>query len=95
MSFASRETVAGAYGLDDRGRVTSPGKFEGEPWYVVSLWDLVLEGLHDTEIGDSALFLLSHDLTWAVDDYPPGASHIAVWEDPNGFVHHGFRNLYD
>lgn len=48
----TKADVAAEYTLTDRGTVSSPGKFEGEPWYVVALWGLVLDGGADMETGE-------------------------------------------
>lgn len=48
----TKEEIAKEYTLTDRGTVASPGKFEGEMWYVVALWDLILDGGCDLETGD-------------------------------------------
>lgn len=43
----TRDEVAKLYEVSTNGIVKSPGKFEGEPWYVVALWDAVLDGVFD------------------------------------------------
>ena len=89
----SRTDVAARYTLTG-DRVASPGKFEGEPWYVVALWDLVLDGAADGETWDGPD---NDDLTawFRVDDEMRAAcgldgshSWIAVWERGDGFVCH-------
>lgn len=88
------------YQFNDRGIITSPGKFEGEPIFVAHYWDSVddadcIEPLRD-EYGPMCYrFVLTAD---ELEDYP-GLGHDAVelvlWEDDQGFVHHeivrGFR----
>lgn len=83
----------------ERGRacptVTSPGKFEGEPIYVVSMWDASLDGGADDEIpdpdtgGESSIYvvIVSDD---DLKEYPELKDIYAVslWATDNGFVHH-------
>lgn len=88
------------YEINDRGTITSPGKFEGEPWFVVALWDCVMEGGEDLLIGNldndvtSSWFKLDADILadfeLGAHDYPIG-SWIGVWEDSQGFVRHKTR----
>ncbi len=70
--------------------VATPGKFEGEPLWLVALWDLVLEGCSDGEEWDGetpiAVFTVDADLI-AVDPSLAGEGVIRVWEDDSGFVH--------
>ena len=81
------------YALNEHGIVQSPGKFEGEPWYVVALWDLVLEGCADEEIWEddeqTSAFALSADMRRACGLSVPaidGADWILLWERSDGFV---------
>ncbi len=89
----SKQEIAEAYRLDEHGIVCSPGKFEGEPWYVVALWELVLNGCADSEIFDGddliSVFTLDKDLRDACGLETPrrdGADHIVLWERSDGFV---------
>ncbi len=47
-----KSEIAKDYNLTERGTIANPGKFEGEMWYVVALWDLVLNGGSDMETGE-------------------------------------------
>lgn len=75
--------------------IESPGKFEGEPTYVVSLWDMSLEQGYDEELPDSdtggqtsiyAFFITADDRK----EFPElkNVEVITLWETDNGFVHH-------
>lgn len=39
------------YQVDSNGRITSPGKFEGEPIFAPHFWNLALEGFSDSDNG--------------------------------------------
>lgn len=45
----------------ENGVITSPGKFEGEAWYVPELWDLVLDGWADEDEDGIAVVYLSDE----------------------------------
>jgi hypothetical protein len=65
----------------------TPGKFEGEPEYLKTLWDSVLDGASDDVIDDGdrvySVFRLSAD---DKRDYATDADIIIVWESDQGFV---------
>jgi hypothetical protein len=89
----TKDEIGKEYRLDERGIVQSPGKFEGEPWYVVALWDLVLDGCADEEIweGDdqTSAFALDADMRAACGLSVPardGVDWILIWERSDGFV---------
>ncbi len=69
--------------------ITEPGKFEGEPGYVLAAWDVVLNGLHD-EVGenseDAPIARVSVDSLPEDTEVPDGAVFIEVWESDYGFV---------
>lgn len=75
--------------------VTSPGKFEGEPIYVVSMWDASLDGSADDEISDpdtggetSIYVVIVGDAD--LKEYPElrGIYAVTLWETEQGFVNH-------
>ena len=72
--------------------VVSPGKFEGEPIWLVYLWDLALESFADsTEYdGDTEVSVFEVDAEMRVyDPYTFAESSvnvIRVWENDQGFV---------
>jgi len=70
--------------------IDAPGKFEGEPRGVQSLWDQSLDGGYDDIIdrGDGRTIYsltIGEDEDW--EGVPPGA-RVELWEDDQGFVHH-------
>lgn len=68
------------------GRITSPGKFEGCRAYVPEFWFAGLEGLADTDDGQTFTF----KITKADREKYPGAfgrrRTVRLVEDSNGFV---------
>ena len=52
----TRAEVLGAYRVDDRGRIRSPGKFEGEMLYVPHFWESYLDGMADRDDGTTLGF---------------------------------------
>lgn len=102
IQMLTRDEIGREYTITTRGTIGNPGKFEGEPWYAVALWDSVLNGFSDTETGDSdagdltAWFHVDAELVDAFTSNAaereafaaeyPAGSWIGVWEDSNGFV---------
>jgi hypothetical protein len=90
-----------AYTHDANGRITQPGKFEGEPIFAPYFWNLALEGLADRGNGRSFDFKFSFTGKGAsaqtdrglLKDFP----ELKAWlgrkrtlklvEDSQGFVH--------
>jgi hypothetical protein len=90
----SKDQVAAQYALNGNGRIASLGKFQGEPWWVVALWDLALEGcadgMDDDEGVEISIFNLDPELA-AITGYRSDATSgrkIIVWETDSGFVCH-------
>lgn len=78
--------MEGQYKLKD-GKVVSPGKFEGEPEWVVFFWEAVLDGCgEDTEDGSVTVHVEDADKK----QWPElqDVTDAVLWEDDNGFVHH-------
>ena len=90
----NKTEIAKVYRLDEHGIVRSPGKFEGEPWWVVALWDVSLDGFADREDFDGATLLVSFaidsDLVAAIGYRPVSCDFVSLWESDNGFVNHAF-----
>lgn len=65
----------------------SPGKFEGEPWWVYSLWETVLDGCADEETKTYGI-----SMSWfKIDDEIRAltgitGTWIVVYENDAGFV---------
>jgi hypothetical protein len=89
VNCARFDGVDDGYKTDDMGRITSPGKFEGEMYYIPELWDLVLEGGADEEIGDYptyAVFVVDADLLKKYPEITREVAELWLYEDDNGFV---------
>ena len=52
VESVTREKILSEYRTDDRGVVLSPGKFEGQPAWVIALWEDALDGLADVDTGE-------------------------------------------
>lgn len=88
------ETAIGQFNIDKaRDVVTNPGKFEGEPRFVIDFWMAILDGAGVDEVygEDSETPVACFDITKAdVDKFDSlvGVRKVYVWEDCNGFVRH-------
>ena len=75
------------------GRIVSPGKFEGEPAFVPTLWQSGLEGCADVDSGEEYFF--GYECQHDADVDHPGiwpflgrkAGTVILSEDDQGFVH--------
>lgn len=87
----TREEVLKMYEVNNRGIITSPGKFEGEALYVPHFWELVTEGFSDTDENNDrvdCVIIYSEDIGQFPElneKYYPHA-YISLFEDDNGFV---------
>ena len=62
---SKKEEIAAEYGIDEHGLITSPGRYEREPWYLVALDELdETEGFGDASEGNGyfSLFILDPDM---------------------------------
>lgn len=83
------------------GVIVSRGKFEGEPVYVPAFWQLALEGgFDDVETVGEGEFAEVHTFAFKIDAsdverWPElaGVRTLRLWEDDNGFVHHGVEKV--
>lgn len=90
----TKEEIAVAFGytINERGTITSPGKFEGEPWWAVALWEMALEGFADDTLdeddgGPTDLFTVDEELIERFALPADWEGHtIGVYEDDFGFV---------
>ena len=90
-----------AYRHDATGRITQPGKFEGEPIFAPYFWNLALEGIADRDNGHSFVFRFAFTGSGAssqadrelLKDFPElkrwlGRKRaLMLAEDSYGFVH--------
>lgn len=71
-------------------KIVSPGKFEGEMYYVPHYWGNALDGFadesHNNGEQEIAIFHLN---AGDVENFPEleGIQVLEVWEDRQGFVH--------
>jgi hypothetical protein len=89
--FNWRLSVSDEYEIKD-GIIVTPGKFEGEPEWVLTLWDMVLGGMADESVhdGTTAYDAFRLDARTAVltgYDVRPDA-YVVLWSDSQGFVSH-------
>ena len=95
MSMQTKNEVAQSYRLDRHGIVSQPGKFEGEPWYVVALYDLALDSWYDRcdYDGDTEIvsFALDKELRDAIGvEAEDPREFISLTTRDDGFVCHEF-----
>lgn len=83
-----------AYATKD-GRIVSPGKFEGEPYWVPEAWDIILNGGQNFEFDDCGTLISSLNIDFEfIKDFPAlsdslnRGEHLFMWETEQGFIHH-------
>lgn len=78
------------YEISERGTIENPGKFEGEPWFVVSLWDAALDGCEGESDGDAGYWVQVTEETAEFFEMDRETYKIGSWlylhEDQQGFV---------
>ena len=81
-----REHAELKYAVDGNGTIRSPGKFEGEPWWVPTAWDITMDGCCD-ELDAGSVFEPDEQERedWGVSGEP---SHLLLTESNQGFVSH-------
>ena len=85
--MVDRNAVESAYEIDRRGRIVSPGKFEGCRLYVPYFWDKVLEGWQDDEDEDGTpVFFITVDDRREFPEIPQNVKQIRLVERDDGFV---------
>lgn len=85
-----RQDVINTYTIEN-GRITTPGRFEGEPIFLPALWELAMEGLADDEVENEYRFtILAGDPLrtefpelnrWLCRQHV-----IRVWQNDSGFI---------
>lgn len=84
---AELRSALSQYLLDDAGRISNPGKMEGEPLYVPYFLDMALDGFADYDDDDNFVIDISDDdkkIFPALD----GWKTITLEESDTGFVYH-------
>lgn len=56
-----REELLKEYAVDENGRITTPGKFEGESIFAPHLWSLAMDGFADEDDGEFFGFRFAPD----------------------------------
>jgi hypothetical protein len=85
-----RESLLKEYAIDENGRITSPGKFEGESIFVPHLWSLALADDDDGEVFEFKF--APDDVDPLILEFPELKKHlgrrrlIRLREDSQGFV---------
>jgi len=80
-----RNEILAEYEIDKNGRISNPGKFEGEMLYVPFYWDAFLNGGADRDDGTT----LGFNITKEDKDEFPDLKHrrtVNLVEDSQGFV---------
>lgn len=74
------------------GIIVSPGKFEGEPEWVVTLWEMVLNGMADESVHDGTMvidaFKLDAEMARITGLEPSREHYVCLWSSDQGFVSH-------
>jgi len=95
----SAKEVRDSYTMDSNGRITDPGKFEGEPIFAPYYWAMGLEGFADSDDGRVYTFKFAHSVNTGrkqcseFDDWPELKKWLGrkrtlkLHEDSVGFVH--------
>jgi hypothetical protein len=80
----TRSEIEATYQVGN-GRITSPGKFEGQPIWVPYFWDKALEGWADDEAGNDPVFLVMPEDCLLFPELR-GTLTLRLHEDSQGFV---------
>ncbi|SVD57496.1 uncharacterized protein METZ01_LOCUS410350 [marine metagenome] len=75
------------YKTDKNKIIITPGKFEGEMYYVPHFWQIYLDGGHDEETEDGEIVFKVE--TYEKDKYPElsDAHYLLLFEDVLGFIY--------
>jgi hypothetical protein len=76
----------------DGNRITSPGKFEGEPIFAPHYWNIALEGFADADNGTAYTFKFTNDqddfALWPeLRQWLGRKRTLVLIEDDQGFIH--------
>jgi hypothetical protein len=86
----TRQEIEAAYKVEN-GIVKSLGKFQGQPTWVVYLWDLFLNGFGDgwAEDHNEVVHAIFEIDASDVEVWPEleGVYKVDLWEDALGFMH--------
>lgn len=87
----TRQEIEQNYTVEN-GRITSPGKFEGESVFVPYFWEVGLDGGADRDDGRVYTFKFKRDdaelIEWPeLKKWLNGKRTLHLYEDTQGFVH--------
>lgn len=74
------------------GFIVSPGKFEGEPEWILKLYEMVMDGRADESVHDGSMVIDAFRLDASMArltglDAQPD-HYVCIWSDDAGFVSH-------
>jgi hypothetical protein len=74
------------------GFIVSPGKFEGEPEWILTLHEMVMSGMADHSVHDGTMaidaFALDERISVLTGKPVTEDAYVCLWTDDNGFVNH-------
>lgn len=71
---------------DGSGRITRPGKFEGEQIYVPHFWDVTLDGCCDQRRDGAWIVEITDEDRRLFPELGKKRRRVALFEDSQGFV---------
>ncbi len=74
------------YRITEQGVIRSPGKFEGEMYYVPIFWSLALEGFSDSDDGEVFTFRIDAEMRKTYPGLPKRKRTLKLYEREDGFV---------
>ena len=80
----TRQDIEAEYDVEN-GRITSPGKFEGEPVYVPHFWEFYLNGFSDDDDDGVLSFNVDEDDRREFPELK-GVDTVQLYQSDNGFV---------
>lgn len=74
------------------GIIVTPGKFEGEPYWMPTIWEMVLGGMADESLHDGSTaydaFKIDAELSILTGLKVQPDVYLVIWSDEQGFVNH-------
>lgn len=87
-----QDLIDAGYTWDASGRITSPGKFEGEPLFAPVFWGIALDGFADGDDGRTYTFRVPKSDPMRAEfpeltEFLGRSRTLRLREDSQGFVH--------
>lgn len=82
------------YQTNDKGIITSPGKFEGEPLWLAGFYEYMLQGAEDGlegPEGNISVFLITDEDRALFSHLPADVTELRLWTDDQGFLHYSLE----